>query len=64
VEAYFEETQVASVHEGDPAEIKLMGYSQIVRGEVGSVAQCYTRRRRNRAREGYLRSLQAPSRTK
>jgi multidrug resistance efflux pump len=39
VDAYFEETQLASIHEGDPAKIKLMGYSQIVRGEVGSVAR-------------------------
>jgi multidrug resistance efflux pump len=39
VDAYFEETQLASMHEGDPAKIKLMGYSQIVRGEVGSVAR-------------------------
>ena len=39
VDAYFEEPQLASVHEGDPAEIKLMGYSQIVRGEVGSIAR-------------------------
>jgi multidrug resistance efflux pump len=39
VDAYFEETQLASIHEGDPAEIKLMGYSQIVRGEVRSVAR-------------------------
>jgi multidrug resistance efflux pump len=39
VDAYFDETQLASVHEGDPAKIKLMGYSQIVQGEVGSVAR-------------------------
>jgi RND family efflux transporter MFP subunit len=39
VDAYFEETQLASIHEGDPAKIKLMGYSQIVRGEIGSVAR-------------------------
>jgi RND family efflux transporter MFP subunit len=39
VDAYFEETQLASMHEGDPAKIKLMGYSQIVRGEVGGVAR-------------------------
>ena len=39
VDAYFEETQLASIHEGDPANVKLMGYSQIVRGEVGSVAR-------------------------
>jgi multidrug resistance efflux pump len=39
VDAYFEETQLAYIHEGDPAKIKLMGYSQIVRGQVGSVAR-------------------------
>jgi multidrug resistance efflux pump len=39
VDAYFEETQLASIHEGDPANVKLMGYSQIVRGEVGSIAR-------------------------
>jgi multidrug resistance efflux pump len=39
VDAYFEETEIASLKEGDPAQIKLMGYSQIVRGEVGSVAR-------------------------
>jgi multidrug resistance efflux pump len=39
VDAYFEETQLASVHEGDAAKIKLMGYGQIVRGEVGGVAR-------------------------
>jgi multidrug resistance efflux pump len=39
VDAYFEETQLASMHEGDPAKIKLMSYRQIVRGKVGSVAR-------------------------
>jgi multidrug resistance efflux pump len=39
VDAYFEETRLASVREGDPAKIKLIGYSQIVRGEVGSIAR-------------------------
>ena len=39
VDAYFEETQLASMHEGDPVEIKLMSYRQIVRGKVGSVAR-------------------------
>jgi multidrug resistance efflux pump len=42
VDAYFEETQLASVHEGDPASIKLMGYRQIVRGEVSGVARGIT----------------------
>ena len=39
VDAYFEETQLASIQEGDPAKIKLMGYSQIVRGVVAGVAR-------------------------
>src|SRR5208337_814534 len=39
VDAYFEETQLASVRKGDPAEIKLMGHSEIVRGEVGGIAR-------------------------
>ena len=39
VDAYFEETQLASIREGDPANVKLMGYGQIVRGEVGSIAR-------------------------
>jgi multidrug resistance efflux pump len=38
VDAYFEETQLGSMHQGDPAEIKLMSYREIVRGKVGSVA--------------------------
>src|SRR6202022_1758304 len=39
VDAYFAETQLASVRQGDPAKIKLMGYSQIVRGEVAGIAR-------------------------
>jgi multidrug resistance efflux pump len=39
VDAYFEETQLGSIHEGDPAKIKLLGYSQIVQGEVVGVAR-------------------------
>jgi multidrug resistance efflux pump len=39
VDAYFEETQLASMQEGDPAQIKLMSYHQIVRGKVSSVAR-------------------------
>jgi RND family efflux transporter MFP subunit len=39
VDGYFEETNLDSIHEGDPASIKLMGYSQIVRGHVGSIAR-------------------------
>jgi multidrug resistance efflux pump len=39
VDAYFEETQLASIREGDPAQIKLMGYRQIIQGEVSGVAR-------------------------
>ena len=39
VDGYFRETQLGSMREGDPASIKLMGYSEIVRGHVGSIAR-------------------------
>jgi multidrug resistance efflux pump len=39
IDGYFEETSLGSIHEGDPASIKPMGYSQIVRGHVGSIAR-------------------------
>jgi multidrug resistance efflux pump len=39
VDGYFEETSLEGIHEGDPATIKLMGYSHVVRGHVGSVAR-------------------------
>jgi RND family efflux transporter MFP subunit len=39
VDGYFEETNVGPIQVGDPATIKLMGYSQIVRGHVGSIAR-------------------------
>jgi multidrug resistance efflux pump len=39
VDGYFEETNLGSIREGDPASIKLMGYSQIVGGHVGSIAR-------------------------
>ena len=34
VDAYFTETALGSIREGDPAKVKLMGYSDIVRGHV------------------------------
>jgi multidrug resistance efflux pump len=39
VDGYFEETSLGKIHEGDPATVKLMGYSQLVRGHVGGVAR-------------------------
>jgi len=39
VDGYFEESSLGRIHEGDPATVKLMGYSQVVRGHVGSVAR-------------------------
>jgi multidrug resistance efflux pump len=38
VDGYFEETNLAPIRVGDPAQIKLMGYDQIVRGHVDSIA--------------------------
>jgi multidrug resistance efflux pump len=39
VDGYFEETNLAPIRVGDPAQIKLMGYDQIVHGHVDSVAR-------------------------
>ena len=39
VDGYFEETNLSRIRKGDPAIIKLIGYSQIVRGHVDSVAR-------------------------
>jgi multidrug resistance efflux pump len=39
IDAYFEETNRAAIRVGDPARIKLMSYSQTVRGRVDSIAR-------------------------
>jgi multidrug resistance efflux pump len=39
VDGYFEETSLGKIKDGDPATIKLMGYSQVVHGHVGGVAR-------------------------
>ena len=39
VDGYFEETGLEPIRVGDPAEAKLMGYRQIVRGHVDSIAR-------------------------
>jgi len=39
VDGYFEETNVGSIHEGDAASIKLIGYRQILRGHVESISR-------------------------
>jgi multidrug resistance efflux pump len=39
VDGYFEETSLGRINDGDPATIKLMGYSQLVRGHVGGIAR-------------------------
>src|SRR5467141_1608717 len=39
VDGYFEETSLGRIHEGDPTTVKLMSYSQLVRGHVDSVAR-------------------------
>jgi RND family efflux transporter MFP subunit len=42
VDGYFEETNLSRIHEGDPATLKLMGYPQVVRGHVNSIARAIT----------------------
>jgi multidrug resistance efflux pump len=39
VDGYFEEANLEPIHVGDPAQIKLMGYSAIVRGHVDSISR-------------------------
>jgi multidrug resistance efflux pump len=39
VDGYFEETNLAPIRVGDAARIKLMGYNQVVRGHVDSIAR-------------------------
>src|SRR6201991_1499015 len=39
VDGYFEETTLAPIRVGDPAQIKLMGHGQVVRGHVDSIAR-------------------------
>jgi multidrug resistance efflux pump len=39
IDAYFEETNLAPIRVGDPAKIALMGYGEIVRGHVDSIAR-------------------------
>jgi multidrug resistance efflux pump len=39
VDGYFEETSLGRIHDSDLATVKLMGYSQRVRGHVGGVAR-------------------------
>ena len=39
VDGYFEETNLAPIRVGEPTEIKLMGYSQVVHGHVDSIAR-------------------------
>jgi multidrug resistance efflux pump len=39
VDAYFEESSLGRIHEGDAATVKLMAYPQVVRAHVGSIAR-------------------------
>jgi multidrug resistance efflux pump len=39
IDAYFEETNLEPIRVGDPASIKLMGYKQILRGHIDSIAR-------------------------
>jgi len=39
IDGYFEETNLERIRVGDPVSIKLMGYSEIIRGHVDSIAR-------------------------
>jgi multidrug resistance efflux pump len=39
IDGYFEESNIGDIREGDPASIKLMGYSDVIHGHVASVAR-------------------------
>ena len=39
IDGYFEETALEKIHDGDPAAIKLMGYSHVIQGHVAGVAR-------------------------
>jgi multidrug resistance efflux pump len=39
VDGYFEETKLWTILPGEPADIKLMGYSQVIHGHVDSIAR-------------------------
>jgi multidrug resistance efflux pump len=39
VEGYFEEINLERIRVGDPASVKLMGYSEVLRGHVDSIAR-------------------------
>jgi hypothetical protein len=38
-DGYFEQTNIGQIHVGDPAEVKLMGYSEPIRGHGDSIAR-------------------------
>jgi multidrug resistance efflux pump len=39
IDGYFEETNVSPIRVGDPADVKLMGYTQVLHGHVDSIAR-------------------------
>ena len=39
IDGYFEETKLDRIHVGDPAKVKLLGYSRFVRGHVDGIAR-------------------------
>ncbi len=42
VDGYFEETSLGRIRDNDPATVRLMGYSQLIRGHVAGVARGIT----------------------
>ena len=59
VDAYFEETFVGSIHDGDAASVKLMGYPQILRGHVQNSRAASAFRTPRRPRWAWRRSTRS-----
>jgi multidrug resistance efflux pump len=59
VDEYFEETNLAPIQVGDPARIKLMGYSQSVRGHVDGIARAVNVSNAQPNNQGAARSTQS-----
>jgi RND family efflux transporter MFP subunit len=52
VAGYFEETKLSQIHLGDPAQIKLMGFSGLIAGHVDSFARGITDKNGSSGNEG------------
>lgn len=57
VAGYFEETKLRSLHEGDRATVRLMGFPQEINGHVDSVARAIADRETTQASDGLIANV-------